>query len=380
MSISPLFLLSVLCVSVTACSTLPMASKGSPFAPITQLTQPTQVTSPTAKIQAGRWLFIVEQGTGKSRISSLVLTDMNGQHSKILTQRTGTIFSLSPSRDGRYATFTAQSPNDFPHIFTLEIATGRTTLITPQRHNHFSGNLSPNNQQLLISSSLDDNPEIYLTDNQGNDPQRLTHDAAADFAPVWLPDASGFIFTSDRAGKLRPQLYQYTFDKVVQSSSQTNQPNQSAVTSTGKIKALTQNRYSSNAKISPNGQWISYIAKDAQGDIVYRVQSLATGQGNAWRNDGYADAMTFSADGQWLVYASVNTDKNTNSNAIIQTIDAIPVAQLVNVEKTADTLALPKPAFSLNFSDRAMQDIFGLDKGSDDKHQKWVIREPYLLF
>ena len=75
-----------------------------------------------------------------------------------------------------------------------------------------AGNL-PDGRQLLLANSQMGNPEIFLTDSSGNIKQQLTHQPAIDLAPVWLPDGQSFIFTSDKAKFLQPQLYQYYFAK-----------------------------------------------------------------------------------------------------------------------------------------------------------------------
>lgn len=230
-----------------------------------------------------RLLFVLEQGVGKARTSRLVLTSFNTRDAKVLTEVTGAIFNLSVSKDGRSVVYTEQQQS-FPQLWRLDIVTGHKTLLSHQRANYFSGSLSPDKQQLVFAASLGDNPEIFLADADGGQVRQLTHAPAIDIAPQWLPNQQGVIFASDRQGLYHPQIYRYDFDRQ-------------------QLKRLTQGNYFANPKVSPDGQWLSYLSKDGQGNITRLIQHLATSTVMPIGDAKLAESMTFSTGGEWGVYS-----------------------------------------------------------------------------
>ena len=72
---------------------------------------------------------------------------------------------------------------------------------------------------------------IYMVNGDGTDLQQLTDDKGNDMLPRWLPDASGFVFESDRNSKT-PQTYLFSFeDSLFTRVSRSNFPERSPHTS-----------------------------------------------------------------------------------------------------------------------------------------------------
>ncbi|MGD4317877.1 hypothetical protein QT621_25685, partial [Xanthomonas citri pv. citri] len=116
---------------------------------------------------------------------------------------------------------------------------------------------------------------------------QLTQQPAIDLAPVWLPDGQSFIFTSDKAKFLQPQLYQYYFAK--QQFLPLNLP--------GKTNAI--------ARVSPSGRLITYVSDNSQG----RLADMATKKNIAINDEGLAEPANFSPDGNYLLYSAKNRIK-----------------------------------------------------------------------
>ena len=243
--------------------------------------------------------------------------------------------SLSASRLGDRLIFTVQAGKSYPQVVIFDRATLQVTDvsgssgvsavsgISAKRTHSFSGAISPDGRQLLLANSQLGNPEIFLTDSSGNIKQQLTHQPAIDLAPVWLPDGQSFIFTSDKAKFLQPQLYQYYFAN--QQFLPLNLP--------GKTNAI--------ARVSPSGLLITYVSDNSQG----RLADMATKKSIVINNEGLAEPANFSPDGNYLLYSAKNR------------IKIIPVPTFEPL-----TLQQSPVSWTIEFA--------------DSNHQPFTIREP----
>lgn len=253
-------------------------------------TAPTNLPQMDASHLSGKLIFIYLTGFGENRQAQLIETQMDGSDPKTLYKVNGTIMSLSASRLGDRLIFTVQAGKSYPKVVILDRATLQVTeisAVSAKRTHNFSGAISPDGRQLLLANSQMGNPEIFLTDSSGNIKQQLTHQPAIDLAPVWLPDGQSFIFTSDKAKFLQPQLYQYYFAK--QQFLPLNLP--------GKTNAI--------ARVSPSGRLITYVSDNSQG----RFADMATKKNIAINDEGLAEPANFSPDGNYLLYSAKNRIK-----------------------------------------------------------------------
>ena len=253
---------------------------------------PTNLPHMDARQLSGKLIFIYLTGFGENRQAQLIETQIDGSDPKTLYKVNGTIMSLSASRLGDRLIFTVQAGNSYPQVVILDRATLQVTEISAvsgRRTHNFSGAISPDGRQLLLANSQMGNPEIFLTDSSGNIKQQLTQQPAIDLAPVWLPDGQSFIFTSDKAKFLQPQLYQYYFAK--QQFLPLNLP--------GKTNAI--------ARVSPSGRLITYVSDNSQG----RLADMATKKNIAINDEGLAEPANFSPDGNYLLYSAKNRIKIT---------------------------------------------------------------------
>ncbi|MFL0427773.1 hypothetical protein ACH0AB_06195 [Moraxella sp. 179-F 1C4 NHS] len=289
-------------------------------------TAPTNLLHMDARQLSGKLIFIYLTGFGENRQAQLIETQIDGSDPKTLYKVNGTIMSLSASRLGDRLIFTVQAGKSYPQVVILDRATLQVTEISAvsgRRTHNFSGAISPDGRQLLLANSQMGNPEIFLTDSSGNVKQQLTHQPAIDLAPVWLPDGQSFIFTSDKAKFLQPQLYQYYFAK--QQFLPLNLP--------GKTNAI--------ARISPTGRLITYVSDNSQG----RLADMATKKSIAINNEGLAEPANFSPDGNYLLYSAKNRIK----------IIPVPTFESLRLQQSP-------ASWTIEFA--------------DSNHQPFTIREP----
>ena len=287
---------------------------------------PTNLPHMDASQLSGKLIFIYLTGFGENRQAQLIETQIDGSDPKTLYKVNGTIMSLSASRLGDRLIFTVQAGKSYPKVVILDRATLQVTeisAVSAKRTHNFSGAISPDGRQLLLANSQMGNPEIFLTDSSGNVKQQLTHQPAIDLAPVWLPDGQSFIFTSDKAKFLQPQLYQYYFAK--QQFLPLNLP--------GKTNAI--------ARISPTGRLITYVSDNSQG----RLADMATKKSIAINNEGLAEPANFSPDGNYLLYSAKNRIK----------IIPVPTFESLRLQQSP-------ASWTIEFA--------------DSNHQPFTIREP----
>ncbi len=184
---------------------------------------------------SGKIAYVVEQGTGKNRKSSLVVSDVDGYNPQIIRSVQGSIKALNPSANGRQFTFVEQQYNGYPVVYVADVLGGSASLVTPYKANNLGGAISPDGTQLLFSSDKDGNPDIYLASSNGGNPRRLTNSPAPDMYPSWSPDGKSFVFTSDRHGNNRGQVFRYNI-------------------ATGQTQQLTSGGLNSMARISNDGK------------------------------------------------------------------------------------------------------------------------------
>lgn len=72
---------------------------------------------------------------------------------------------------------------------------------------NFAPAWSPDGSKMILTLSMDGNPDLYLLDKRGEIIDKLTNKSGINVSPTWSPDGSRIAFVSDRAGRAKPQLY-----------------------------------------------------------------------------------------------------------------------------------------------------------------------------
>jgi Tol biopolymer transport system component len=146
--------------------------------------------------------------------TGICLSDANGDNEHCYHMELRCIGSLSWSPDGRQIVFSANGlggtgcKRDLEgwaiYIFDLDSSTSSPLIIDA-----YYPSWSPDGQRIAFTSSTqDDNNEIYTTNTDGSNLQRITYNSADDFAPAWSPDGEKIAFLSDRGpGSVRVNLF-----------------------------------------------------------------------------------------------------------------------------------------------------------------------------
>lgn len=230
---------------------------------------------------SGKIAYVVESGTPKNRVSRLVVSDVDGYNPQVIqTINNGTIKALNPSANGRTFTYSVQQ-SGYPVVYSADVMGGGITNLTPFKANNFGASVSADGSVLFSSDFEGAKPQIYLA--SGGAPRRLTNDPVGAIFPSWAPDGRSFVFTSDRNGNNRGQVYRYNLGS-------------------GGVQQITRGGLNAMGRISNDGKKMSYLAGTNQG----MVMDLTTGSSTAVNNAGMSEAPSISPNGQHYIYSSRN--------------------------------------------------------------------------
>jgi TolB protein len=107
------------------------------------------------------------------------------------------------SPDGSRIIYTSFFRSGFPDIFLIDLATGRRDTFVSLKGTNQGARFSPNGQQVAMVLSGEGTPEIYVSNAQGKQIARKTRSDAVKSSPVFSPDGSRLVFSSEPG----PQLY-----------------------------------------------------------------------------------------------------------------------------------------------------------------------------
>jgi TolB protein len=105
---------------------------------------------------------------------------------------------LSFAPDGSRVIFSMAANNGI-QVHSVNTAGQDKKLLTASGLNQWP-TFSPDGKRIAFGSDRDGNYEIYVMDANGDNPRRLTENAAMDFRPAWSPDGKRLAFTSNRDG------------------------------------------------------------------------------------------------------------------------------------------------------------------------------------
>jgi TolB protein len=201
--------------------------------------------------------------------------------------------SLTPrwSPDSSRIAFTcyAGSPAS-PQICLYSIDAGKTITFPKFKGTNSAPAWSPDGGQLVFSSSMPGNPELYSISANGGGLKRLTFANGASTSPAWNPKTGQSIaFVSDRSGV--PKLY-------LMNSDGTN----------AQDLDLPDKGYLIDPSWAPNGQLLAFSWRRPTGNYDLYVMDVATRQIiELTRDAGRNERPSWAPDGRHLVFESTRS-------------------------------------------------------------------------
>ena len=146
---------------------------------------------------------------------------------------------------------------------------------------------APDGSQLMFSSSMAGNPELFIADVNGARPRRITYTNAANTSPTWNPKTGQtVVFVSDRGGI--PKLYLMNIDG----------------TGTTELD-LPDKGYLIDPAWSPNGTIVAFSWRRPDGNFdIYIMEPITRDIRQITRDSGKNERPCWAPDGRHIVFES----------------------------------------------------------------------------
>jgi dipeptidyl aminopeptidase/acylaminoacyl peptidase len=245
-----------------------------------------KATEPTPAQKTETWLWVVSPENGKSK--RLVRLERSNhylahQGASLCWSPDGLFLAYlaaetetRPPADGpivvsriQYKGRTALSDNRRTHIWTVEVASGKTRQLTRGQHDEHSIDWSPRGDEIVFCSNRGADPDanlnydLFTVKLSDGTVQPLTQTAGSEMSPVWSPDGRSIAYTMTK----RPAT---TIDSVAEDDHVWVLDRES-----GRARELTAelDRRCSHVRWADDGKSVYFLARDHGKSLIYRVPS-----------------------------------------------------------------------------------------------------------
>jgi TolB protein len=234
--------------------------------------------------------------SSRSGNKEIWVMDYDGSNQRQLT--TMRSISLTPrwSPDASRIAFTCYAPGRnnvvSAQICMYSMVTGKLISWPRWTGTNSSPAWSPDGTKIMFMSSMQGNPDIYISDASGARPKRLTFSVGVNTSPAWNPKTGEQVaFVSDRAASGSPQLYMMNADG----------------SNIEKID-LPGAGYVIDPSWSPNGQLLAFSWQQTNGNYDIYVMDVVNHQlVQLTRDVGRNERPSWAPDGRHLVFESTRT-------------------------------------------------------------------------
>ncbi|PKH64439.1 Xaa-Pro aminopeptidase [Psychrobacter sp. 4Dc] len=260
---------------LTGCQTLPNSSVKKPTSTVE--TNPLTARMPVID-RLGYIAYIEEQGVGTAKVSTLYSIRPDGSDRQLIDQLNGYIYAPAWSADGQLLAYSKQAPREHPKIYIYDRSSNTRNLVVNAEGSNMSASFSPDGQDLLYSSTVGGNSDIYKMRLSDGKTQQLTTLPSTEVQPSYAADGKSFVYTSDKVRAGRPRIYRYDF-------------------ATGNATPVSTNGYVASPQLSLDGQRMAYL-----NGRKAAVMTLTTGQVVNLAETGLDEPARLSPSGNYAVY------------------------------------------------------------------------------
>ncbi|MDN5874224.1 MAG: Tol-Pal system beta propeller repeat protein TolB [Sinobacteraceae bacterium] len=247
----------------------------------------------------------------------LIVADADGANAQVIVHSKGLLMSPDWSPNGKKIAYVEYDALQ-SHIYVQDVATGARHSVLARQGVNSAPAFSPDGDKLAVAlSSSPGNTDLYLLDLSSGDLRRLTHDAAIDTEPSWMPDGETIVFTSDRGGS--PQIYAWHLDD-------------------GSVERLSWNgSYNTRAVVAPDGQSLAMVHREG-GALSIAVLDLNSGNMKVFTDGPLDRSPSFAPNGALILYDALAD----NGGRVLATVS---VDSRVREELSGTTGGLSQPAW-----------------------------------
>ncbi|MGE0551263.1 MAG: LpqB family beta-propeller domain-containing protein [Kofleriaceae bacterium] len=225
--------------------------------------------------------------TAKSKTKSAIYAmDFDGANAYAISNNSSTNILPAWSPSGGQIVYTSFMRNN-PDLYITGAGGGRPKKLSGHIGMNTGASFSPDGTKIALTLSKDgSNPEIYIISaSDGTIIRRVTNDKAIDTSPAWSPDGSQLAFVSDRNGG--PQIF------VVSASG-------------GAARQVSFNgSYNTTPTWSPdkNKQVIAYTTRDGGKYDIVTLDLTTKQMVRVTQNEGSNEEPSFSPNGRAIAFA-----------------------------------------------------------------------------
>jgi hypothetical protein len=164
--------------------------------------------------------------------------------------------------------------------------------------NDFNAAYSPDGTKIVFVSDREGRPELYLTNQDGNSPTKLTNDGCLAQVPSWSPDGRTLYW--ERKCENRP------FTLMRGDLAYGDDRSYGVYATLVNISELTSNSSSDNRfpRVSPDGRQVVFTSWRDGNSEIYLMNSDGSGQKRLTNNAAEDEAATWNAAGTLLAFGS----------------------------------------------------------------------------
>ncbi len=131
----------------------------------------------------------------------LAVMDMDGFAEQQITKNKSINLSPTWSPDGKELIFTSYLHGN-PDLYMIKVGGRRIRQLTKGKGGKITPSWAPNGAKIAMASSASSIANLYTMSPSGKALHRLTNSTTIDLSPSWSPDSRQLVFASERAGGL----------------------------------------------------------------------------------------------------------------------------------------------------------------------------------
>ena len=220
----------------------------------------------------------------------LWVMDLDGSGQQAVTNNGSINLLPAWSQSGQELLFTSYIRHN-PNLYSVPVGGGRPRLLSGERGLNTGGAMSPDGTRVALTLSRDGNSEIYVMNADGTGLKRLTNEWAIDSSPSWSPDGKRIAFVSSRWGD--PHIFVMNAD------------------GSGVKRITDRGTYNQTPDWSPKGDLIAFTARDERNVFdIFTVQPDTKEIRRLTQDQGNNEEPGFSPDGHHIVFTSTREGKS----------------------------------------------------------------------